>query len=445
MARYRIYADKVNCILENYPTVNTGLNPASELWYGENGIARTLIRYDFDDYVAKYTAGHAPALTAATVTVHINTLGPSVETLATGVDQAQSHDLTLYPMITEWDAGSGHDFIGLDTIAGYSNWNSATTLNAWVTPGGDYDTAITAATQHFDLGSEDFSVSGASVDVDSLWSQATGTNYGYMFKFTDAYEDLSGSNKTMLQHYTKNSSTVFTPYIEVQWDDQIAESRASCYGAGETIRLYAILKHDDMLRNAYNVKGVEIASPALSDNIVIGPADIHNPSPGVYYADFTIPESHPAGTLYSDDWVFDLDIVDNEVIFTQTFTSSTTNSAWNVTDSFDPANYIIDLPKLKASYREGDIVYLPILVREPYSSTRQTIKRMEYRIVMTQKDVEEESFCDWQDVSYRDSGNFIIIDTSWFIRDCDYRIEFKYYDSGSCVYYKPDYSTFKVV
>ena len=155
--------------------------------------------------------------------------------------------------------------------------------------------------------------------------------------------------------------------------------------------------------------------------------------------------THPLGTTYTDTWTFDLDGSEDTMQFTSTFTAASPNTEWQSSTSFDPTDYIISTPKLKDTYFKGDTIYMPIFVREPYSTTNVTLKRMEYRIMLTGKDVEEVPFSDWQDVSYTDSNNFFILDTSWFVSDYEYRIEFKYYDSGSYIYHKPDYATFKVL
>jgi hypothetical protein len=444
MARFRIYANKTNNILSRYPTINTGSNPVSELWYGKDGISRLLIQYDVANYLEKYDAGYAPHFSAATdILISLKNPGPSVETISNTINRAQSYDIIMHPMTTEWDTGTGFDFVGLDTADGYSNWNSATTIQAFTTPGGDFDDTITVATQHFDLGSEDFNVSGSSVDTDNLWDQFTGTNYGFILKYTDGHEALSATNKTITQQYTEDTNTLHLPFIEVEWDDQITEDREG-FRPGEKMRLYAILKNNDMLLNAYSANSVNVSSSYQDYTTNIPGSKIRNPRPGVYYVDFSLP-SHPIGTIYTDAWSFDLDGLDDEIIFSQSLTSSTSNTEWEIEEFFNPKNYIITTPKLKDVYFKGDVVYLPILIREPYSYSNEHIKRMEYRIVLTGRDIDEFIMSDWQPVSYNHLSNFFIMDTSWFIDSCEYRVEFKYYDAGSYVYYKPDQSTFKVL
>ena len=52
MGKYRIYPSKSNSIIEG-KRINTGENEVMELWYGSSGIARHLVKVDFDVDVYK--------------------------------------------------------------------------------------------------------------------------------------------------------------------------------------------------------------------------------------------------------------------------------------------------------------------------------------------------------------------------------------------------------
>ena len=138
MGTFRLYPSKSNTIIENSPTINTGQNEVGELWYGEDGVTRHLFKFDDTYYNSYYALGFLPAITATTPEFKLKLINP----IELDSDQilAESFDIEVYAVTRDWDEGSGWDFE--NGTAGFSCWNSATTIQAWTTPGGDYGDLI---------------------------------------------------------------------------------------------------------------------------------------------------------------------------------------------------------------------------------------------------------------------------------------------------------------
>lgn len=280
MGQYKIWASKNVGILEDYPTINTGENEVAELWYGEYGLSRFLLKFDFSDYLAEYTAGRVPHFSASTFTdaaLNIKNCSPIFEDydLSLSTQRATSAEIILNKVDTAWDEGIGHDYISTDKEAGFACWSSAQTLTQWSTAGGDYSTEIMRVV--LDNGSENFS--GSVSGTDMLWSTVTGTNNGYMLKFTDAFEALSGAYKTITKFYTRHTNTVHQPHITITWDNQITDERDDVY-PGVSKRLYLYTKKDGTFENVNDISGVTISGVNHSGFVA---SDINNPLPGIYY------------------------------------------------------------------------------------------------------------------------------------------------------------------
>ena len=78
MGKFRIYSDKGNTLIEN-SQINTGKNEVAELWYGNDGIARYFVHFDFSDYNAKYLLNEVPHITATTATLNMTACYPVFE------------------------------------------------------------------------------------------------------------------------------------------------------------------------------------------------------------------------------------------------------------------------------------------------------------------------------------------------------------------------------
>jgi hypothetical protein len=414
MARYRIYTDQCAGIIENFPNKNTGENEVAEIWYGNQGRSRFLLRFDYSNYLAEYTNGRVPNLSAATSIIKIINAHPILEEfdLALGTERAQSVDIVLELVTTDWDEGVGHDYVGIGRENGYCNWNSATTVSSWSTPGGDISTEMSRI--HFNNGAESYSgaISGSAV----LWDQATGTsNYGFMLRYADEYEILSGATKQILKFYARRTNTRFEPVLEVQWDNQVTDQRLEV-SPGTTKRLYFYAKKDGTFTDVNDISGVTIAGVNHT-----GFTSAVNPMPGIYYVDFDCPVTASAGTVITDTW------------YVQTVTAITLASSWTSSGVVNPTEYWWKVPDLKAAYVRGDRIFLDVDAVVRFSqSTVDVLKTAEYSIVQLEGN-QEIDYVPWEGISYTEDDNFIYIDTSWYQTGYTYSIKIRQESDGNWI------------
>lgn len=425
MGRFRVYANKNNTIIEN-SDVNTGLNEVSELWYGDSGISRLLMKYDIDSYMNRYFDGNVPSLLSADT---LSVLYSPIPIYSSETFQATSFDIQCYLMEEDWDEGVGYDFIGLNTEDGYSNWYSATTISAWTTNGAT-DQNILLSSQHFDSGDEPYSASISS-NVSALWAQFTGDNFGVIFKYHDDYEALSSETKKIKEFYTRHTHTYYIPYLQVDWDDRV-QYDANNFVVGQSNRLYILFSNSGRLTDPYSVINLKLdyidVFSQLTSHTLTG---IVKQQTGIYYVDYDFSD---CGFGTDIDLTWRVKYYDNYAYTDVVKTGRTANitDIWNSdTSLIDIKKYAFSIPNLKEKYYVGEVDYLEILVREFWEfETYISAKNLEYSIYLVDGNMEF-IMEDWTGVSYYNDQNFIKLDTIWYIPNHKYRIKFRLLNDSS--------------
>jgi len=165
------YFDKNNTIVYN-KSVNTGLNPVAELFYGGlNGVekySRFLFHFDETRLKDLYDNGTYTDLSKLKHTLRLTNTASFDTGLLNGTmatkKRANSFDLILFKVNQEWDNGVGYDYDFCDFsnpkcayAIGASNWTTPKTGFAWDNGNGVYSgspASITIGEQHFDKGNE---------------------------------------------------------------------------------------------------------------------------------------------------------------------------------------------------------------------------------------------------------------------------------------------------
>jgi len=441
MGRYRIYPLRDNTLLET-SEINTGINEVMELWYGEDGVTRHFVKFNTEEYNEKYNLGLVPHITASTSTFHMFNCYPTPELYDDSTTrQANGVDLSVKMVQQNWAEGRGHDFIGLDTSEGISNWYCATTITSWAAPGGDFLYEVFSG--YIDAGYEDFS--GSVQNEIKLWDAFTGTDFGLAVKYTDPIEALTGDPKTVLKFYTRETNTYKIPYIQFDWDNQITDERDEVM-SGTTKKLYFYLKNNGEFTNANSVSGVSLSfsDSAVTHNGFTG-SSIYNPMPGIYYVNFDCPTATTASTVFTDSWTVQYEAGMDYQSVSQSGTVHQLSSAWDVSQSdvVSLVDYKIVTPTLKPRYEKGTRIFLEINNYIPFTNNKVIHKGMEYKIEI--KDgYERFVMVDWGGVSYTQTDNFIMIETDWLIEDNLYVISFRHSEDGSTIYSK-DEKEFRII
>jgi len=447
MGTYRIYPDKSNTLMENRNT-NTGENEVMELWYGEEGITRHLIKFDIDGYKALYQQGFVPHVTATTVTFNMKNCYPIFErgNYADAVP-ATSTDIEVRAMTTDWDSGIGYDFRAPGRVDGYSNWYSSTTLVAWSAHGGDYSGVM--CTQTFDKGNEDISCTVSDTSI--LEEAFTGENNGMIIKFTDAVEALTGETQSILKFFTENApTTYYSPYIELTWDtDQIQDQRDEL-SYNLTRRLYLYTRYYDQFAAPADISGVtiEYVHPSYTDEFYPA-SSIITQYPGVYYIEYTGPAAEAGDSTFTDTWHVQFEVGNGWTDVIQDGDLEAGAAQWNTgqTDVLQSVEYNIHMPNLADHYHIGDIIYLDVQVYEPYitsTDSRVVLKNMEYKIRLLDG-MSSQIVVDWSNVSYTQDINGFSLSTSWMQAGYDYDIEFRYSVNGAVSKTAEDTFKFRII
>lgn len=430
MGRFRIYPSQTNTIIENDPLINTGLNEVAELWYGDNGVARILVKFDIDDYMNLWDDNLVPSITSVTSTLNFFDC-------ATYQSGATSFDIDVHTQTQPWDQGVGYDHVGLNVEEGFSNWYSAQTFSAWTTPGGD--TTILLGSQHFDGLNEDMRIDISS-DIGYLWDQFTGDNHGILLKFSESDEALSSSGKRVKKFYTHHTHDYKLPFLQLDWNSRITEDRSNVVsgqedlpdGTDQAIYIYLFTQKNGKMENIYSANSVTISGETSRylETIYSDDERFSNPEAGVYKIRITAPTDE----VYSDTWSIQTSAGLNRSIVKH-FTASTIDNSWVVdSENFDRAyNYVFSVPTLNSKYMCGDKIYLPIFARKEFTNDYVSLKSLEYKISLIDGN-DEFVMEDWSYASFTTNENFIILNTIWYLSGYSYKIEFRYYDAASLKY-----------
>ena len=435
MGTFRIYADKTNCILEDQPTKNTGNNEVAELWYGENGVSRFLVRFDLTDYTTYLDSGIIPS--GATATLNLKSM-PTLDTLE--AEMATSFELEVYSADTEWHEGNGYAFNNPDSIADYSNWNSATTVIAWQTPGGDYSTLF--GSQTFDKGDEDIALELPSDLLSESWQTS---NNGILVKFSAAHEALTGSTQQIKKIFTRHTNTLYDPYIELEWDSTIRDNSDEIYEEN-AVKLFCYITSGGELSDPVSVESCNVYS-GDPIGLVSGytSPDIQKHDIGVYFVDF-VGTDLPENTDITIYWNI-TPLKSGGRSITLTSSTTTIGDPWTNTSSpsHSATNYMLTMPNLEGSYTQGERRNITVLAREQYQSSTTVLKDLEYRIIIKDGTITH-GIVPWTDVNYSSGENFIALDTTWMPTGQTYNLELRY--NGNDIIYNEDAFTerkFKVL
>lgn len=428
MGTYRLYPDKSNTLIED-ANINTGLNEVMELWYGLYGITRHLVHFNFTEYLNQYALGYVPHITAATSTFNMGNCYPVYETSPYDAAQpATDVDIEVKVLAQAFSQGRGYDFYGTKKVNGISNWYSASSVSGWSLPGGDF--AYTVFSGHIDKGNSD--IVGIVTDEVELWNSFTGDNYGFAVKFTDEYEALSSSTKSVLKYYTENVNTRYRkPYIEFTWDDQVRD-QIDEIDWGTTKRLYFYARN---ITGAYASVSAVSSCTITYDSTAYTQASYTGSSiiqqfPGIYYIEYAAPayaSPGSAGTRFNVAW--NVKIANGLFnTFNDVGYISAATGSWSTGSTSAATQYYIQTQH-QSVYKQGTRFQLPIHARVQYTRELVKLRDLEYKIVL-RDGPNEFTMVNWSPVSYSRTGNFVNVDTTWLHTGYTYHMTFRCARSG---------------
>jgi len=451
MGRLRIYPTKNNTIASGYfENFNSAFNPGAILWYGGRGtrssISRFLIQFDLDELKNKINSKEINKDYVSSYRLKMTNVIPDGELLDSEFEFAKlrkkvasSFDLIAFPINKNWDAGRGYDLLGTEyvkisqgdnNLTGYSNWNSATSLDFWDEPGVFTNpTASTSQnfTQHFDKGDEDL-----DMDITPLvndWLSGGSQNNGLAISYARDYELNTGDTRFLSRFYTKNTNTAFKPYLEVVYDEQIIREDRLRVANNRTSRLFLNLFSGNTAANYFSAGTVSIKTTSNQDVITgLIPKQL---TKGVYYVDILM-SGATKSQIYKDVW--------NDITFDPGVDVQSFEQKFQILGNYynnypkEINDYVVDLYGISNNeiLKKGELIRLYAETRVEYSTkSPNEYYGLEYRIV--QNEITET--IPWSSfntiVIDGCTKEFFDLDTSWLLANQNYTIELRVNELGT--------------
>jgi hypothetical protein len=412
----RTYFDKNNTIVKNQ-TVNTGLNPVSELFYGGNNgselFSRFLFHFDETRLKDLYTGGTFTDLTKLKHTLRLtNTASFDTDLLngsMGGKFRASSFDLTLFKINQFWDNGVGYDYDLNETIIGEtafsfipSNWVESQTGIVWSGGSGVYSgspSGITVSTQHFDKGNENI-----EMDItDYLNGVLTGdTNHGLGLAFDRGLELMNTTSLYYVGFFTNNTQTFYEPYIETIYENHITDDRNN-FIMDKLNKLYLYVNIGGNPTNLDYLPTVGIGTSSFTPTHV---------TKGVYSIEVMIPstEGEP-DMMLSDVWS---GISVNGIVrpdISLDFVLKSSNGYYGIGGAdIVPKKVAVSVSGLlnKEKIKRGDIRKVLVSARIPYTIEQtQLIDGLKYRLYVSEG-ANELTVIDFQPLEMNNNYYFLL-------------------------------------
>jgi hypothetical protein len=476
MSKLRTYFTKDTVIIRN-SCANTANNPITEIFHGGTGTpdkliySRYLFTLDVSDILDKVEKKEFFLDKLKHKVVLINTSWFDQEKYSKTVlssegliKRSTGFDLILFKVPENWDGGDGYDYVKSNYISGDShdynyseqptNWFERSFNINWVEPGvysGDPSAYIGSnsattenliiSTQHFDTGSENFEVDITDYVNDLIVSGVTNINLGVAFDYS--IESIETKNLFYVGFYSKETQTVYEPFMETNHIDTILDDRDKFF-LDKDNRLYFYTNAGGERVNA-TFSGVTIYDQ--NDNIyqIIPSNEINQTTTGVYYVNVNVPYNPISGYCgniqFRDVWnnvtinsnnlgdiELDFIIRDNKNYYNIGSSDSSTSFGLGVGESNNTSiyDYEISLEGIKSreKIKRGDTrkIFVKTLVPFKIDQT-ETISNIFFRIYIKEGETQID-YIDWSPVNSTTGGNYFIVDTSWFLPN-DYYLEIK--------------------
>jgi len=426
----RTYFDKNNTIVSN-STVNTGLNPVTELFYGGaiglEQYSRFLFHFDEARLKALYTGNTYTDLSKLKHTLRMTNTGSFdkdlLNTMMGSKDRTSSFDLMLFKIQQPWDNGVGYDFevpisgnIAYSTLS--SNWASPQTGISWSGGTGVYSgspSGITVTTQHFDKGNENI-----EMDIsDYVNGVLTGdTNHGLGIAFPRSFELLSTAQLRYVGFFTNNTQTFYEPFIETVYDNHITDDRNNFY-LDKANKLYLYVNVGGSPTNLDSLPSVNVFDESDTLFSAYTTSDVNHITKGVYSIDINVPTSPTNScTMYSDTWT---GITINGVSrpnIDLSFVMVDSMDYYNIGDSGSlPKKVAVNVTGIqnKEKIKRGDIRKVLVSARIPYTVEQtQNISDIKYRIYVLEG-TSELTVIDFQPIEISNNNYYFLLDTESLI------------------------------
>jgi hypothetical protein len=464
----RIFPNKTNTISQKYPDYNYGRDAqltVSSVYYKSHindaytnkYINRALIEFDFTD-VASTILSNSASITASLV-LFDNTEFRSHKNNEPFIIEA-------YAISQSWTEGIGYEDMYLENMNPsllinadktsswnfrdiYNNdWGSGPSGSTTSTTGGCWYEAISTSVSAYNFEHNIFDIK----DMLLYWLNGEIDNNGVIIKLSDFYE-TSNSNYSVTginyhkQYFSRHTHTIFSPYIEIIYDDAIQDDRNSFYrGRTQNILMYNFC--DEKLENIDGTNcfpgtvSIYNSQTSTTSSLVASGLSASWLKTGIYKLEYNY--SGTSSTLY-DHWIVDPTasatgyIVDSITgiinVYSNRLLSSNyhdSNIIWNI--SFE---------NIEESYLHGSIVNLRVKFYNKFFG-KQTLTGFSDSQVSMLKVMKDAyiQIIEYQTgyvalpktkLNYDEYGNWVTFDTAYFPIQKRYIPILYYYDNSEMV------------
>lgn len=224
MAILKYTPEKDSCVYSFNPLQNAGLDEIMPLILSngklnyDTGISRILIEFDNNEILSKYNQ------ITSSKDLNLKLF------VANGIELPSEYTLDIFNINDSWKNGYGREHntpITSDGVSwGYRNgndrWTEYTSSNyANYSPNSfssSYWIKNLSSSVSFDI----YTNKDVDVSVKDLFLQQISQSYqgGYLIKFTSSLEQDANAN-SVLNFYSKDTHTIYSPLLELKWDDSI--------------------------------------------------------------------------------------------------------------------------------------------------------------------------------------------------------------------------------
>lgn len=444
---FRSYFSQNNTILKGAYN-NTGLNPVSELWYGEafgltgNSFTRLLFIPDLSKIIERYDNNEI--MTGDTTVKHtlkmFNTAAYDKSMLdrdLEGRTRNSNFTLVLYKIEEDWSEGRGFDFPSLflstqtgSTIA--SNWFESKTGQNWVIEGAiSADTGNTIGSQYFEVGDENLQMDITPYVNDIITGGSQ--NYGFALAYHPDIENITGElGLKTVGFFTRHLDYFYEPFIETEWESNIDDDREFFY-IGKPNNLYL---YTNKAGRPFDLDFIPSAVTILdyNDDVIdsITGSGITHVTKGVYKIEYTVHiNTYPDRVTFTDRWegLFDngVNIGDVELRF-----DLKSNRDYYGLENYENSHVNYKLQVMGMNHNEkmrnGEKRRIEVRVRDNRNRKETTISEIYYRIFVKEGKFEIDVVPE-NKMNRNAKVNFFDIDTTWLV-PTDYYLEIKVKNGG---------------
>lgn len=481
---YRTYFNKDTVIIR-HSCANTGRNPIAELFHGgslnSNDIiySRYLFGFDLTEIINRVN-NKEYSLNGLTHKINITNTScfdselycKTFSSSYGEASRATSFDMILFEIPELWAEGNGYDyvdgqkFIQLNKQTGIctyikdqvyceraANWEDRLSTTQWSqlgvytnpyawysgsTSGYTGNTInLVKGTQFFEKGNENVCIDVTDYINGLISSGITQVNLG--LAYAPGIESYPQESICYTGFFTRETQTVYEPFMETTYDDLIKDDRCEFY-LDKVNRLYLYVNAGGERVNA-TISGVTVYDQNNNVYSAFTNSQINQVTTGVYYIDIVVPTDTQNGYCgniqFTDIWE-DVTINGNNLgNIEMDFIVKEKESYYNIGSgdksgrgvgnsrniSIYDYNFSFSGIKRKEKIKRGDTRRVEIESKLPFTCEYRPLDRIFYRIYIKEGETQIE-YVPWVEVNRTEDSNYFLIDTSWFIPN-DYYMEFK--------------------